>query len=482
MKTLTLTFLALFIAGCTTVGPDFKTPEAATPGSFNSWHGGSAKLQGTDLTHGAGPAFARFPDSVLAGLQRQAFEANHDLRTAMLRFAQSRQQRALTASAEGPQANARAATSRQRQSEHGAATRLLGVVAPTKSESLAQALAEPFSVYQAGFDASWELDLWGRVKRSVEAADANLAEAQAALQQVQLGVAVEVARSYYDMRAAQRQQQLARADIAATEQMLELAAARRAGGLVTETDVVRQKAQLATQRAGMPALLEQEAQAINQLTLLTGTAPGSLQLAPRAEAWDAPDLSLGIASDLVARRPDIQMAQASLHAATASIGVAKADLYPRITLGASLGTEALTAGTFGDWGSRQWTIGPSLSLPLFDQGRRRAVVELRELQQQEAAIRYQKTVLGAWTEVDNAMSSYAAERLRRAQWQEREAAGRTALELATARFKQGMTDYFPVLEAERGLLQMQRERVQSESALTLRLLAICKAAAIAPES
>jgi NodT family efflux transporter outer membrane factor (OMF) lipoprotein len=490
MKTITLALIGLTLAGCAAVGPDFKAPQTAAPDAIGAWHGGAAALRGTGLPENAPAPFARFPDSVLAELQRRAFEANHDLRTAMLRFAESRLQRNIAASGEGPQANAKAAAQRERQSEAGAATRMLGIVAPPgKSDALAKALAEPFSVYQAGFDASWELDLWGRVKRSVEAADANVEEATAALRQVQLGVSVEVARTYYEMRAAQRQQQLANADIAATAQLLDLAAARRAGGLATEIDVVRQKSQLAAQRAALPALLEQEAQAMNQLSLLTGAAPGALQvqLAALPGAADAPfgstpDLALGIASDLVARRPDIEMAQASLHAATAGVGIAMADLYPRIALGAAFGSEALGAGRFGDWGSRQWSVGPSLSLPLFDQGRRRATVELRELQQQEAAVRYQKTVLGAWSEVDNALSAYAAERMRRAQWQEREVAGQVALELANVRFRQGMTDYLPVLDAQRALFQAQRERVQSEAALTLRLLAICKAAGMVPQS
>lgn len=486
MKTLSLTLLCLALSGCMSAGPDFKAPAAAAPPDWSGWHGGAAALRGA--ASDAAPAYARLGDSTLAALQRQALQANHDLRTAALRFAQSRVQRDVAASEQGPQVNASAGAGRQRQSEYGSATRMLGIIAPANQAALAKALSEPFDVFHAGFDTSWEIDLWGRVKRSIEAANARADEGEAVLRQVQLSLAVEVARNYYELRAAQRQLQLARADIAAGEELLELVAARSKGGLGNEIDIARQQGLLATQRAAVPGLLEQEALALNRLSLLAGAAPGSLQAllstghaADSAAAFGStPDLGLGIPADVVARRPDIRAAEAQLHAATAGIGIARADLYPRLTLGVSLGTEALGGGKFGDWGSRQWSIGPSLSLPLFDGGRRRATVQLRELQQQEAAVHYQKTVLGAWHEVDNALSAYAAEQLRRAQWQAREDSSRSALELSEARYRKGLTDALPVLDARRHLLQAQRDRIQSEAALTQRLLAICKAIGVAP--
>jgi NodT family efflux transporter outer membrane factor (OMF) lipoprotein len=354
---------------------------------------------------------------------------------------------------------------------------------------LIDTLSAPFSVYSAGFDASWELDLWGRVRRSVEAADAGMAEASSLLRDVQLAVAVEVARNYYEARAALRQQALLRADVAAAGELLELVRMRFKGGLATDLDVERQNGLLAELRARLPGALEQEAQAINRLTLLVGAPPGALraELADPPAALDAPfghtpDLALGITSDVVARRPDIQSAEARLHAATARIGVARADLYPRLTLGMSLGLESLTGGKFGDWGSRQWSVGPSLSLPLFDNGRRRATIELRELEQQQAAVNYQKTVLHAWHEVDDALSSYTAERQRQQQLKAREDSSRSTLQLSTTRYRQGLTDALPVLDAQRTLLAAQRERIQGEAALTLRLLAICKAAGLMPQS
>ena len=481
--------ICLALTGCAAVGPDYHEPVPVAPATLSDWHGGSAELLDPALRNGGPQAYALFDDTVLHSLQVRAMEANYDIRSAALHFAQSRMQRNVSASEQGPQLGARAGATRQRTSENGTATRLINVIAPNNRDMLIDTLSDPFSVYSAGFDASWELDLWGRVRRSVEAADAHMAEASAVLHDVQLAVAVEVARNYYETRAAQRQQALLRADIAAAGELLELVQIRSRAGMATDLDVERQNGLLAELRGRLPGALEQEAQAINRLTLLVGAAPGALQpeLAGGATALDAPfghtpDLALGIASEVVARRPDIQSAESRLHAATARIGVAKADLYPRITLGMSFGLESLSGGKFGDWGSRQWSVGPSLSLPLFDNGRRRATVELRELEQQEAAVNYQKTVLRAWHEVDDALNAYTAERQRQLQLKAREDSSRSALQLSTTRYKQGLSDALPVLDAQRNLLAAQRERIQGEATLTLRLLAICKVAGLTPQS
>ena len=478
-----LLLLLLLLAGCAPLGPDFKPPAAPLPPDWSAWHGGA--LADPALRRQTGTAAAVFDDPLLVALQARALAANPDLQTAALRFAQSRAQRRTVAAQGAPQLNANAGAARQRQSESGAATRLIDVIAPANRDALVSALSDPFNVYQAGFDASWELDLWGRVRRSIEAADAGVAGAAASLRLVQLSVASEVARNYVELRGAQRQTRLEQADVDAAAETLELLAARAEGGLDNDLESTRQQGQMAELRARLPALLEQQAQAINQLTLLTGAPPGALQdeLAAPAEMDDAgalPDLALGMPSDVVARRPDIQTAQARLHAATAGIGLATADLYPRLTLGATFGLESVSASQFGDWGSRLWSVGPSLSLPLFDHGRRRATVELRELEQQEAAVAYQQTVLRAWHEIDSALSGYTAERQRRQQLADKERSSAAALQLARTRRASGLTDLLPELAARRALLQAQRDYAQSSNALTLRLLSIDKALGLAP--
>ena len=472
----------LTTAGCA-VGPDFKAQAPASPPSFADWHGGSPALVPPQARADAAAApagWAMFGDPVLDALEDRALAANADLQTAALHFLQSRAQRSAVESQAVPQLNASAGVTRLRQSENGETKRLLDAFNPPNQAQLIQVLSEPHDFYQAGFDASWELDLWGRVRRSVESADANVGASQALLAQTQLSVQAEVARRYFELRAAQRQISIARDDIASAEETLELVKARADGGLTTDLDVTRQNAQAADLRARLPPLLAQEAQATNQITLLLGERPGALQsqLAARPDAASAaalPDLSLGLPSDMALRRPDIQVAQAQLHAATASIGVAVADLYPRITIGAGFGFQSVDGSTFTDWGSRQWSIGPSLQLPIFDGGRRRATVTLRELQQQEAAVAYQQTVLKAWHEIDDALSAYSAERLRNIQLAERERSSRDALQLARVRYDHGLTDFLVQLDAQRTWLQAQRDYTESTSRLALGLVAVSKA-------
>jgi len=479
-----LSLLCLSLAACA-VGPDYREPAVQAPAAYGDWHGGSPALRETGLADGTAQSFARFDDPVLIDLQQQALAANHDLKSAALRFAQSRMARNVAAGAQGPQINAHAGATRQRQSESGAGTRMVDAIGPANREVLIEKLSDPFALYQAGFDASWELDLWGRVRRSVEAADAGMAEASSILRDVQLAVQLEVARNYYELRASQRQQALLQADLAAARHMTALAAARERGGLATGLEVEQQRSALAELEGRAPALLEQEAAATNRLTMLLAKPPGALQERLTAQQGAAlpsgPDLALGVPGEVMRHRPDIQAAEAHLQAATARIGVAVADLYPRITLGLSLSTESLDAGKFGDWGSRQWSLGPSLQLPIFDNGRRRATVELRKLEEQEAAIHFQKTVLKAWHEMDDALSAYAAARQRQQALAAREASARATLELAAARARRGMSDELPKLQAQRALLAVQRERAAGDSELALRLLAICKASGLAPQ-
>jgi NodT family efflux transporter outer membrane factor (OMF) lipoprotein len=470
------------LTGCA-VGPDFKpqTPEA--PADFSAWHGGSAELldaqRNAPAASAAPQGWSMFGDPVLDALEARALAANQDLQSAALRFTQSRAQFTIVESQRGIQVNANAGVTRLRQSENGETTRLIGAINPANRNQLIQVLSEPHNFYQAGFDASWELDLWGRVSRSIEAAGANVTASQAMLAQVQLSVQAEVARHYFELRAAQQQIRLARDDIATAEETLELIKARADGGLATDLDVTRQAAQAADLRARLPQLLAQEALSTNQITLLLDERPGALQAqlapAPDATAAALPDLSLGLPSDFALRRPDIQIAQAQLHAATADIGVAVADLYPRITIGARFGFESVDGDSLSDWGSRVWSIGPSLQLPIFDNGRRRATVDLRELQQQEAAVAYQQTVLKAWHEIDDALTAYTAERRRNADLAVKERNSRDALQLARVRYEHGLTDFLVQLDAQRTWLQAQRDYSDSTSRLALGLVAVSKA-------
>jgi NodT family efflux transporter outer membrane factor (OMF) lipoprotein len=475
--------LSTMLAGCT-VGPSFKRPIVEAPPGWSSWQGGDVSLRDAEMRGNQAPVSERwyetFEDATLNALQIRARTANPDLRTAALHFAQSRAQRQTAAAQRGPQVNAEAGASRQRESERGAITRLLGAIAPANSGPLVQVLSDPYNLYQAGFDASWELDLWGRVRRSVEAADADLAASSAALDGVRIGIAAEVARNYFELRAVQEQLRLARADLAAAEEYLELVQARADGGVASDLDATRQRALLAELAARLPQLLDQEARSINLLSLLLGERPGALHAELNSGADTSvrrllPDLALGLPSELARRRPDIRLAEAKLHSATAAIGIAVADLYPRITLGGKFGLESISSRDLVEWGSRRWTIGPSLEIPIFDMGRRRSVVTLRKLQEQEAAVAYQRTVLQAWHEIDTALSAYAAERQRNAQLAKREKESRDAYELAHVRSQNGLTSSLDELDARRAVLSAQRDYAGSNVQMAIGLVAIYKA-------
>lgn len=481
-RTLPALLLVTLLAACA-VGPDYKAPELIAPSDWQSWHGGADSLARLPARADAADPlldWRAFGDPVLNRLLDELGRANPDLVSALQRFAESRLQRLTVAAQRGPSVDGRGAAGRQKISENGNSTRSLAVIAPANRDALASKLADPYSLYQAGFDASWELDLWGRVRRNIEAADASVAAAEANLADVKLGLEAELVRRYFELRTADQQIRLAREQVAASEESLRLTRAQNRSGLVNALVLSQQQSQLADLRARLPQLEAQQALALNQITLLLGRAPGSLN----AELADSglilspaglPELKLGLPSDFARRRPDIRRAEAQLHGAVASVGAATADLYPRVMLGASFGLESTSASRFGEWGSTQWSVGPSLSVPLFDQGRRRATIRLRELQQQEAAVALQHTVLRAWHEIDDGLNAYAAEQARNARLAEKTRSSREALELAHARYASGLCDYLVELDARRSYLQAQRDEADSTGRLFVDLAAIRKA-------
>lgn len=476
-----LAVLAPLLAGCTAVGPDFHAPSVAAPAHWADRHGGAQALAASPDADDPLPAdrWSVFDDPALTRLQALALQANADVQSAALRLLQARVAQTTVSAQRGVQLAARTGVSRQRQSEFGSASRLVNAIGGPNTPQLLRALSAPYSLYQAGFDASWELDLWGRVLRSEEAAQAGTDEQAAIFRQVQWGLAAEVARAYFTLRQAQQQGQLAQEKMAAAQDIEGLLQAQFTHGLADDSAVIRQRSQVASLRVQLLALQVQEAQAMNQLTLLCNAQPGELrQQLPAAQRLPdtqaLPDLRLGLPSELARRRPDVAAAEARLHAATAHIGIAVADLYPRITLGASFGLEAVGAAKFGDWGSRQWSLGPSLSLPLWDQGRRRSTITLRELQQQEAAVAYQQVVLKAWHEVDDAISVYTAAMQGAAQFAARARAAEEELSLARARYTNGLTGYLPVLNATVAADESRHDSIDATTRVQLALVALYK--------
>ena len=311
-----------------------------------------------------------------------------------------------------------------------------------------------------------------------EQAGAMTARQQALLDLARLSVAAEVAQAYVDLRVTQRQISLSEEDTRLLHERTGLVAARVKGGLEDHSGLERENAALNALRASLPALKARETMQLNRIAVLAGRHPGELDADLRGAAQagaELPDLSLGMPSEVALRRPDVRAALARLHAATAGIGVATAELYPAIRLGGGFDLESYRSENLFDWGSRSWSIGPSLSLPLFDGGRRRRMIELRKLEEREAAVAFQQTMLRAWQEIDDALSGYTSERLQHEQLAARAGNAANALALAEARYRAGALSYLPVIDARRAQMQALRDLADCEGRLRLRFVAINKA-------
>lgn len=479
MRTPALPLVActLILVSACAVGPDFTSPQLPTKVQWNS-----AQTDSAGDSQPAAPVdvrwWTRFNDATLDDLVQRALDSNLDVRIAALRVAQSRMQRQGLAGKQWPSLNASASYQGERLSEFGTSTRLVDAIAPANRQALIDILSEPHQVYQAGFDASWELDLWGRVRRTLESADASVAASTEELHAARLSLIAEVARNYLEFIGAQRQRRIVEQDIRTGEELLKLTEERAAGGTVTQLDVASQRALLSSTRATLPPLQQTAIAALNSLALLLGEEPGALHdLAARSPSVPSVpvDVAMGVPSEAARRRPDIRRAEARLHAATADIGVAIADLYPRITLTGSFVAQSLHASDLTDWGARQWVVGPTLYLPIFNHGQQRSVVELRKLQQQQAAVEYQRTVLQAWHEIETALSACQAERQRNRQLAAGVAASKDAFELATLRYRHGLTSFIVALDAQRNLLQAERALSNSSTTLATQLVALQKA-------
>jgi NodT family efflux transporter outer membrane factor (OMF) lipoprotein len=291
-------------------------------------------------------------------------------------------------------------------------------------------------------------------------------------------VLAEVARDYLSLRGTQTELRIQRQNLGTAQESLRLTRERAAGGLTTDLDVANATAQVASTEAQIPALQQQEAEQINALSFLLGDTPGAL----RAELATfkpvppvPPEVPIGLPSELARRRPDIREAEAQLHAATADIGVAVANFYPQVTLSGSLGIQALQFKDLANWGARQYAIGPGITLPIFRGGELRGTLELRKAQQQEAAVNYQRTVLQAWHDVDNALTAYADEQRRRASLGVAVQQNQRALALARDRYAQGLADFLQVLDAQRSLLAAEQQYARSTTTVSTNLVQLYKA-------
>jgi NodT family efflux transporter outer membrane factor (OMF) lipoprotein len=476
--------LLLALSACT-VGPNFEAPEWLSPAS---WFAKKAepipREPSIAVAQPVDPTWWKlFKDPVLTGLERRVAGENLDVQAATVRIAESRAQLGVTAAAQFPLANGSASYTRQKASDVGVfagAPTALGASGASGSTTggIRSTHLNPFDVYQVGFDASWELDLWGKVRRSVESSTATVVASTEARRDTLVSTLAELARDYMQLRGTQLELQIAHDNLRTSQQSLQLTQQRAAGGVTTDLDVANAEAQVRTTAAQIPPLEQQESEEVNAISFLLGLPPNALQaeLVPVKPVPPVPPrVPVGLPSELARRRPDIRLAEAQLHAATADIGVAVANFYPSVTLSGSIGLQSLQPWQMFNLDARNYAAGPGITIPIFEGGQLKATLELRKAQQQEAAISYQKTVLRAWHDVDNALTAYRTEQARRDQLTEAVAQNQRALALAQSRYQDGVADFLQVLTAQQNLLSTQQQLAISTTNVSSNLVALYKA-------
>ena len=459
--------LALLAAGSMVgckVGPDYQAPETRAPGQW------SAPLAGGETSRQAGLAqwWQAFHEPELDALEARALAANLDLRLAQARLHEARALRGLAASAQGPSLGVSGSAGRERESANQP---LLGGLLPPGT-------AMTSNVYQGGFDAGWELDLFGGNRRGTEAADAALEAAGYSLADAQVSLAAEVARNYVTARGYQQRLAIARENLAAQRDLVTLTRSRYQQGFTSSLEPEQAATVLAQTESQVPALEAGFQVAVHHLGVLLGQHPGQLRgeleaIAPIPAA--PPEVPAGLPADLVRRRPDIRVAERRLAEASARVGVARADLYPKFTLTGGFGWESAQSGSLFTPASSTWSWGPSFQWPIFDMGRVRAHIRVQDARQEQALASYEKAVLTGYEDVENALVGYAKEQARNVPLRTAVASSGKALTVARQQYASGLTSFINVLDAERVVYQTQDTLVQSDQAVAQDLIALCKA-------
>ncbi|HKW28819.1 MAG TPA: efflux transporter outer membrane subunit [Verrucomicrobiae bacterium] len=455
--------LAVLAGGCA-VGPDYQRPAVNTPARWSEPLAGGETNAPVPLT----AWWRNFNDPELESLIDRAVPSNLDLRIAQARVREARAQYGIAAANLWPSADVSGSYARTGTSHHQPVLGSLPIPPGVPFEN---------DVYQAGFDASWEVDVFGGKRRATEAARDEVAAFEYGRRATLITLLGDVARNYIDVRGYQRRLAITRENIEAQEQALAITHDRFTNGLTSDLDVQQAATLLATTKAEVPSLETALQASIHRLGVLLGRPPGTLlaelsQAAPIPAA--PPQVPTGLPSELLLRRPDVQQAERQLAAATANIGVARADLFPKFYLTGLGGFESISADDWFTAGSRFWSVGPTVQWKIFDAGRIRAHIKVQNAQQEQALAAYEKAVLTAFEDVENSLVAYANEQLRRQSLENAVTSSRQSLDLANKLYANGLTDFVNVLEAERSLYQAQDALVQSDRTVSADVVALYK--------
>lgn len=506
--------LSSILSGCA-VGPDYQAPKPDVP---DRWH--QAATGG--LAHGNADLkewWQVFEDDTLSNLIRRAAEGNLDLRLAVLRIREARALRGIAAGELLPSLAGQGGWHRARASANGlvggipsapgkgeefANTVTRGIATSALSQRLSSAVpgvpgvtssvangliglmsgqteladTEAMDLYAAGFDASWEIDVFGGIRRNVESADAVLAAAVEDYRSVLVSLLAEVAATYIDIRALQSQIDATQRNIALQKETLSLTQVKFNADLVSELDVRQAETNLATTQSELPLLEAGLSVAIYRMGVLIGREPAAVydELSKVRDIPEPPaETLIGVPVDLVRRRPDIRAAERRLAAQTARIGVAAADLYPRLTLSGTFGFEATDINHMADARSVTYGFGPALRWNIFDGLRNLNRIAVQQAAAHQAYVAYEQTLLRALQDVETALVAYTRERARYAALVRATEAGRRSAQLAETRYHDGLTDFQNVLIAQRSLVNLETALAQSRGQVAVNLVALYKA-------
>lgn len=448
----------VLLGGCTTVGPNYVEPQAATPAS---WHRIDSATNTSTASRPGDLAqwWTALDDPVLSDLVTRALTVNTDLRTAQARLREVRARRDLAQANLAPTIGGSANASRNRSSEEAGSGRTT-------------------ELYRAGLDASWEADFFGGRRRSIEAAQADFEASAANLQSTQVSLVAEVALNYIDTRAYQTRLEVARRNLAAQAEISQLTDWRVQAGLISALEAEQARATLEQTRALIPALESLLAQAQDRIAVLLATSTGALPatLFQSAAIPSTPErVAAGIPADVLRQRPDVQAAERRLAAETARIGQTAAARYPDLTLSGTIGLEALTLGALGSSTALAHSIVAGVSGVLFDGGRIARQVESQEAVRDQAELAYEKAVLTALQEVESALAAVQQTRARHRILGDAVSAARNAALYATQRYRSGIVDFQAVLDTQRTVLSVEEALVTSRADATAAIVRLYKA-------
>ena len=455
---LPVVFAILILTGCATVGPDYVPPKKSVS---KDWH---TQLKGGLTTEEMDPQtlaawWMTFNDPGLSSLIDRAVLGNLDLKKALARVRESRARRGMAKADLFPTLDATGSGNWRRSDKDTGS-------------------GKTSDLFAATFDAGWELDIFGGVRRSVEAAGADLQAIQDGLRDVLVSLLAEVALNYLDVRTFQVRLTVAEANLEAQSETYQLTQWRYGAGLSDELAVQQARYNLENTRSQIPTLRTRLEEAMNRIAVLLGEQPGKVhaELEKREPIPVAPlEVAVGVPADILRRRPDIQRTERELAAQTARIGVATADLYPKFTLSGSIGLEVLSLSNLSSSGTWSLSGGPRISWAIFKPGAIRQNIEVQSALQEQALIQYEAAILGALEEVENALVAYAGEQQRRDDLRKATRAAQKTVELAQHKYQAGLTDFSNVLDGQRSLLSFEDQLAQSDGAVTSNLVRLYKA-------